>query len=195
MSEESYIPFSGLVSELRRVSEAGKTGIFFIATRANRSAQLMMVDGRIIYLYFFNKRGKEGLKQMAQIKAGRFRFQEGPVNAKPMDLPSTGEILAFLDSVSSGAEAEPHVEAMVPVPDPAPEPAPAVASADGLSDGQKGKLEELLAIYIGPMAAIICEDHLDGAVGLDHAIEALASEIPSAEQADSFRARARKEMG
>ncbi|WP_163338424.1 DUF4388 domain-containing protein [Desulfopila sp. IMCC35008] len=195
MSEETYIPFRDLVNELEQLCSAQKTGVFFIATKANRSAQLMMEDGKIVFIYFFNKRGRDGLKLMTQIKAGRFRFQEGPINAKPMDLPPTPEIIDFLRSAASGTEAE-GIADTVEAPSLKKTDEPTASSAGaGLTPDQKDKLEDLLAVYIGPMAAIICEDHLDTAPDLNTAIEALASEVPSADQAASFRNEAQKKLG
>lgn len=193
MSEETYIPFKELVSELEQLCSAGKTGVFFIATKANRSAQLMIEDGNIIFLYFFNKRGKDGLKLMTQIKAGRFRFQDGPINAKPMDLPSTPEIIDFLRSAASGQE--PDAVPETTVPPVATEKSEPVAAGGGLTPEQKDTLEDILAIYIGPMAAIICEDHLDSAPDVDAAIEALAAEVPSADQAANFKNEAKNKLG
>lgn len=194
MSEETYIPFRDLVNELKQLCDAGKTGVFFIATKANRSAQLMLEGGRVVFLYFFNKRGKDGLKLMTQIKAGRFRFQEGPINAQPMDLPPTAEILEFLRAAAAGQAPEDISESSIPDAPPQEQSTPAPA-AGGLSGEQKDKLESMLAVYIGPMAAIICEDHLDSATDLDSAIEALAEEIPSEEQAAGFRTEAKKQLG
>lgn len=195
MSEETYIPFKELVNKLEQLCDSGKTGVFFVATKANRSAQLMMEDGKIVFIYFFNKRGRAGLKLMTQIKAGRFRFQDGPINAQPMDLPPTSEIIDFLRSAASGQEPEaPSGAAEAPPLKKADEPATSSTGA-GLTPDQKDKLEDLLAVYIGPMAAIICEDHLDAAPDVNAAIEALASEVPSADQAASFKNEAQKQLG
>lgn len=195
MSDETYIPFKDLVNELEQLCNAGKTGVFFIATKANRSAQLMMEDGKLVFIYFFNKRGRDGLKLMTQIKAGRFRFQDGPITAQPMDLPPTSEIIAFLRTAASGQEPEDiAAPAVAPATGTTSEAAPSPAG-EGLTAVQKDKLENLLAVYIGPMAAIICEDHLDTVQDISAAIEALASEVPSADQAASFKNEAKKQLG
>ncbi len=56
-----------------------------------------------------------------------------------------------------------------------------------LSTDQKRVLETCLADCIGPMAAIVCEDHFNSAGDLHAAIEALAAEIPSPGQVKKFR--------
>ena len=63
----------------------------------------------------------------------------------------------------------------------------ATISQNQLTNEQKQILQTILAEYIGPMATIISEDHLDSVPDLTSAIETLSSEIPSSEQAQKFR--------
>jgi hypothetical protein len=44
------------------------------------------------------------------------------------------------------------------------------------------------------MAGIICEDHLDVATNLQAAVDALAAEIPSSDQAKKFKAIALEKL-
>ncbi len=187
MTQETYTPFADLVGELKTVCDEGRTGVFFVATKANRSAQLMIDEGRIVYVYFFNKRGADALKLMTEIIAGRFRFQEGSINAAPMELPPTSEILAYLLTAAEGRNpTEPGPESKVKTEQ--------AGSGFALTSDQKSILEEVLAVYIGPMAAIICEDHLDSVTDLESAINALASEIPSSDQVSGFMDEARRKL-
>ncbi|EKD39991.1 MAG: hypothetical protein ACD_75C00213G0001, partial [uncultured bacterium] len=73
--------------------------------------------------------------------------------------------------------------------------APAAAQADGLSREQKDALESSLAECIGPMAAIICEDHLNSGEKLEAIVDALAAEIPSPGQARKFRELVAAKLG
>ena len=145
------------------------TGILFIATKANRSAQIVIENGSIVFVYFYNKQGQEALKLMQTIQAGRYRFQKNATSPRRNKLPPTKDILNFLygkRKSESPKEAPIHNQ---------------------LTNQQKQILETVLAEYIGPMATIICEDHLDTVPDLTSAIEALSSEIPSPEQAQKFR--------
>jgi hypothetical protein len=172
---QEYIPFPEIVDELRRLCIQAVTGTLFVATRANRSAQLILDKGEIVFVYFFNKRGKEALELMSTIRAGRFRFQEGTVTRRT-PLPPTDAILKSLIDGHKIADHPQDIEHKQ------------AGGGSGLNQEQKTVLESCLAGFIGPMAGIICEDHLDVAVNLQAAIDALAAEIPSPEQAKKFKA-------
>ncbi len=175
---QDYIPFPEIISELKKLCTQRVTGTVFIATKANRSAQVIIDKGEIVFIYFFNKRGEEALELMSTIRAGRYRFQEGAVTRRS-PLPSTD---AILQSLLSGQKVTDQVvEKRLTGP--------------GLSQEQKNILESCLAGYIGPMAGIICEDHLGVASDLQAAIDALAAEIPSPEQAEKFRAMVLEKLG
>ncbi len=164
-----HIPFTDLVAKIEELCIEKATGILFIATKANRSAQIVIENGSIVFVYFYNKQGQEALELMLSIKAGRYRFQKNATSPRRNKLPPTKDILNFLYGKRKTESLE---EATVQTQ---------------LTDKQKQILETVLAEYIGPMAAIICEDHLDSVPDLTSAIEALASEIPSPEQGQKFR--------
>jgi hypothetical protein len=185
---QDYIPFPEIVSELRRLCSAKATGTMFIATMANSSAQVMLDKGEIVFVYFFNKRGEEALELMSTILAGRYRFQEGAVTRRT-PLPSTD---AILQSFLSGQKIAGQKIAGQKIVSKVSEPRPA---GPGLSQEQKDVLETCLAGYIGPMAGILCEDHLSDATDLKTAVDALVAEIPSAEQAEKFRATVMGKLG
>jgi hypothetical protein len=180
---QDYIPFPAIVSELRKLCSARATGTMFIATMANSSAQIILDKGEIVFVYFFNKRGEEALELMATIHAGRYRFQEGAVTRRT-PLPSTD---AILQSLLSGQKIVGQK-----IVNKVGEQRPA---GPGLSQEQKDVLETCLAGYIGPMAGILCEDHLGNATDLKTAVDALVAEIPSAEQAEKFRAMVMGKLG
>jgi hypothetical protein len=156
----------------------------FIATMANSSAQIMLDEGEIVFLYFFNKRGEEALELMSTILAGRYRFQEGAVTRRT-PLPATD---AILKSLLSGQKVAAGQKILNKLGERQP-------AGPGLSQEQKNVLESCLAGFIGPMAGILCEDHLGHATNLKAAVEALVAEIPSAEQADQFRAMVMEKLG
>ena len=120
---------------------------------------------------------------MSKISDGRYRFQEGGVGLRRMQLPATQTILHVLGGGSGQ------------VTSPAREQAERASLGNGLSAEQKSVLESCLADCIGPMAAIICEDNFQSAVDLHAAIEALAEEIPSPGQAKKFREMVAAKLG
>ncbi len=192
MNQETHIPFAEIVSEISRLCNERQTGTLFISTRANRSVQIMLQDGNIVYVYFFNKRGREALALMKEIKGGRFRFQEGAVIARPMDLPSTSEILQDLltlaDQKWEGADRSTASAGASAMPSGG-------GGGLGLTSAQQNVLEQALVAFIGPMASIICEEVFETAGDLASAVESMAGEIPSQEQAARFRQEVLQKLG
>lgn len=170
-----FIPFPQIVVELGKLHRQKSTGTLFVATKANHSAQIVLDKGEIVFVFFSSKRGEEALALMSTIQEGRYRFQAGGVIPRRMALPPTEAILEML---ARGA---------APATRTAGKNEVASAAGDGLSLEQKETLQACLAECIGPMAAIICEDHLGANLPLDKIVDALAEEIPSPDQAQKFR--------
>ena len=189
MSQDSYIPFAKIVADLQQICAGRKTGILYITSDANRSAQIMIDQGRIVYIYYFNKRGSDALRLIPEIQTGRYRFQEGTAPAVRAELPDTEEILKVLSAPARQND-----------PDSGESPQKAVAAESGaraiitLTAVQKRILEEGLAMHIGPVAAIICEEHLPSTSDVKTAIELLAAEISAEAQASSFRVEMRRKL-
>ncbi|BHH84853.1 DUF4388 domain-containing protein [Desulforhopalus sp. 52FAK] len=179
---EQYIPFADLVKHIEVLCTRKASGVLFIATKANRSAQIVLENGTIVFVYFYNKQGQEALELMLTIQAGRYKFQENATSPRRNKLPPTQDILQFLsqtDNTKTLAKTEPLTEAEV---------------LPQLTDEQKSILESILAEFIGPMAAIICEDHLDSTPDITAAINTLASEIPSPLQGEKFKTQAKAKL-
>lgn len=189
MTLDGYIPFAEIVNELKGYCLQQRTGIMYITTRKKRSAQLMLEKGEIVYIYFANKRGRDGLRLMSEIQAGKYRFQDGNVTNRRIDLPSNDEILRYLYAAAGISFSQDDLPPASP-PAASMNNTPAPAQPQGLLSltvDQKRVLEDGLAVYIGPMAAIICEDHLETVSDIRTAVESLATEIPTQEQAMQFR--------
>lgn len=181
---QDYVPFSQIVSYIGNLCKNRSTGTLFIATGDNRSAQIMLDKGEIVYIFFSSKRGQEALSLMSTIQDARYRFQEGGSVSRRMQLPPTQTILQALAS-GSGQASPPKQSGRVEK----------VVFGNGLSDEQKHVLETCLADCIGPMAAIICEDHFNSAGDLHAIIDALVLEIPSPMQVQKFRAMVNERLG
>ena len=179
---QDFIPSSEIILEIGRLCDQKASGTVFIATQDNHIAQIMLDSGEIVFIFFSRKRGQEALDLMTKIREGRYRFQEGGVVSRGMQLPPTQDILQALSigsaQVSSSADGA-HI------PD----------GNSGLSPQQKTVLETCLADCIGPMAAIICEDHFSSGSGFQATVDALAGEISSPGQATKFREMVAKRLG
>ncbi len=172
---QEFIPFSQIIFELTKLCNTKATGTFFVVTKAKKSAQIAIENGEIVFIYFSNKRGQDALELMSTIKAGKFRFQLGSVTTRRSVLPPTKSILQALGEMVGQSPME--METLQPIS----------GSSSSLSQEQKNILEECLAEYVGPIAAIICEDHFSMNVDFSTTIDLLTAEISSADQKTQFR--------
>ncbi len=179
---QDYKPLKDIVDEIGRLHRSRVTGTLFVATGENKSAQILFEDGEITSIYFFNRHGREALEKMSTIKVGRYRFQEGftPVR-KRVDLPNTAVIIEKLEKLCGEESSVKTVQSP--------------GSGGEISEEEKSVLEKCLVEYIGPMAAIVCEDYFHGEMELQEIVEKLALEIPSPQQAMKFREEVLKKLG
>ena len=164
----------------------------FIITAENHAAQFILRDGTIAGLTYRLLRGPTAVPSMRTFQAGRYRFQTETVDHTDPELPATSELLALLvsestvpgPSVSEPADAvEPRAE---PETDPPRTPGPAPAAVRSL-------IEYELAEFLGPIAELICQEHLARAGRLDspsdlaRLVDALAVEIEDPTKAAAFK--------
>ncbi|NEX20408.1 hypothetical protein G3480_08815 [Thiorhodococcus mannitoliphagus] len=179
-----YLSFSEITKALSQLCSDGATGTLFVATDANRSAQVKLNRGLILYVSYANKRGEEALDLIPSISAGRYRFQEGSIGGAQMDLPTTASILARFEQAAAATDAA----------DPAGE-SDAAKATQALGQREREILRSCLAEFVGPIAELVCDDHFDHAADLRSAIDALATEISSDPMAQQFRAMVAKQLG
>jgi hypothetical protein len=175
MMSQAYVPYAQLISDLQKLCRERRTGIIYVATDTNHSAQVNLDKGEVVFVVFRSKLGESALSLMPSISTCRFRFAEGSVpTATRMRLPATSEILERLASGVRRSDSGRPREAATPV-------------AQEISSEAKTILERALAEYIGPMVSIVCPEHFEGARDLRSVIEALACEIPTPEHAIQFK--------
>lgn len=177
----NYLPFAQVVEEIRQLCRKEATGSLFISTDCNRSAHMILAKGKIVFIYYFNLHGIEALDAMGEIANARHHFQEGMITDQRTPLPPTGEILNTLTEIKT--QSAPQADDFVPAP------------VFECSAEQRSVIETCLAEYIGPVAPIICDDILKSVLTLDTALEKLAEEIPSEEDARQFLKAVQAQLG
>lgn len=167
--EPGLMPHDRLIDELHALCVAGRSGTMFIITRENHAAQFVLRNGEIVYLTYRLLRGLEALPSMRIFTAGRYRFQDEPVDRADPELPPTPDLLALLSPEHTGTVEPPQTE-----------PTTGTAKAP---DSLRLLIERELAEFLGPMASLICEEHLAQATDLDspkslaRLVESIANEI------------------
>jgi len=185
-----FIPFPEIIKELQRLSRQNETGTFYITSDTNHSAQIMLVDGEITFIYCYNRLGMKGLEQLKTIRAGRFRFQTGGTFSKKTPLPSTTELFQIL-------LAEKQEDTTVPPVHTSDEAAREV-SGKIIDKALMEQLHKATIDVVGPAADILIEDALSN-LNLDptrisetqfkELIAEIAKEIPGNKQKVSFKER------
>lgn len=167
--EPGLQPHDRLIDELHALCVAGRSGTMFIITGENHAAQFVLRNGEIVYLTYRLLRGLDALPSMRIFRAGRYRFQDEPVDRTDPGLPPTPDLLALLSPEHTGTVEPPQTE-----------PTTGTAKAP---DSLRLLIERELAEFLGPMASLICEEHLAQATDLDspkslaRLVEAIANEI------------------
>lgn len=208
MTTQELMPFWRIVEQLRQFCAERLTGTVFIVSDDNRMAQVHLESGNIVMLLCRGRRGLEALTAMRTMLNARLRFDDSYVSATETENLNTSEVIDQLGiSLANAPAAAPRVPthaalrvapaaaAAAPQAATAAATAAAAAPAMALSADAVGKLEKMLVQYIGPMAQIVCADHVEQAADLRSLALALSTEIPDKKQADAFRAEAGRSLG
>ena len=154
----------------------------FIITADNHVAQFTLRGGEVVGLSHRLLRGVDALPSMRTFTAGRYRFVEEPIARTDPGLPPTLDLLALLI---------PEHAAPPEFPLPMP-PTPNVRQ--GL-ESVRALIEPELTEVLGPMAGLICEEHLahiPALSSLQHftrLVEAIAKEIGEPAKEAQFKQR------
>lgn len=173
---QSYSTYAELMQALKSLAREASSGTMFIATPDNQFARIVLRDGHIVSLSFRTKHGVDALPLIRNIRAGRFKFSAGQVTVDDeAALPANGaDVLRQLlgDHAHSGPARAIPADRLVQMPRIA---------------------ERVLAEFLGPIAGVVCEEHLgklgaprEAAAAVDF-IEALAREVRDPAHARSFR--------
>jgi hypothetical protein len=190
------MPYRQLMTELRALCAAERTGTMFVATTDNHSARIGLRKGGIVSLVFRTQRGFEAVEHIRKITGGRFSFSDAVVDKEPhADLPQTSELLALLLGDESPL---PPVASAPPVAVAPRTSAPAAAQPvnDPLLARAQAVIESELTEFVGPIAPLLCREHLARAAAAGppwdwgELVEAVAHEIDDPAKEGRFKQQA-----
>jgi len=183
---ESISTFSNLIAALQNLRNDQETGIVFLVSGDNRSAQVSFENGNIVQALCQGKKGERALEIIAQMEKVRFRFQAGAIPPSRAAMPVFEEVIRSLENAT-----------VVPVSGKRPmtvgKPSSLKFPDQALTEDQKKILHDSLVECIGPMATILCEDHFGTARSMEEAIEAIVDEISPA-HASRFRSEVQRKV-
>ena len=185
MTQQDMIPFRRIIEMVREFCSQRRTGTVFIVSDDNRMAQVHLESGNIVALLCRGRHGQEAVAGMRTMQAGRLRFDDNYLTASDAERFDTHALLELLGAGTAGAARTAER--------PAPVPAPAASGA--VTPAQAAALEQCLVQFIGPMAEILCADHVAQAANVPALIAVLADEIPDKTQAARFTREAGRLLG
>jgi len=186
--EQAFSNPDQFVAAIRGLCAERRTGTLFVVTVDNEAARFVLRQGTIVAIQFRVRHGLDAIGRLRSVTSGRFNFTPDVAGAQDAPaLPPTQEILAML------AQREPAPRRPVREAAPAPQAVstPQVAPAREAVSTPSGThferaqrvLEAELTEYLGPMAPLVCLEHLVragdliGAGDLARLVEAIAKEI------------------
>jgi len=176
------LPHAGIIDALQSLCDAKRSGIMFIITSDNHVAQFILRSGEIVGLSHRLLRGLDALPSMRTFAAGRYRFVEEPVDRTDRGLPPTLDLLALLIPEHSAPTEPPQSTS----------PTPSMRQA---LESIRSVIEPELTEFLGPMAEVICQEHLAHVTALSspqhvtRLVEAIAKEIGDPTKEAHFKER------
>jgi len=177
------LPHEEIIDALQSLCDAKRSGIMFIITADNHVAQFILRRGEIVGLSHRLLRGLDALHSMRTFAAGRYRFVEEPVDRTDPGLPPTLDLLALLIP-EHPAPAEP------------PQSTSPTSSMKQALESVRALIEPELTEFLGPMAGLICQEHLARLPALTspqhftRLVEDIAKEIGDSTKEAQFKQRA-----
>lgn len=155
------------VEQLKKYCLSNSDGCVFITSVAdNRSGRVILDAGKITDIGYANYRGTVAIHAISGLDKIRYRFSDVQVNfVTDSSLPSTDAILSKLLLTSD----EPVARKVSP-------------AAGGGGVLNKQYIEDCLIDIIGPMGAILCEEHLHGESDTTVAISNIVAELSGEER-------------
>jgi len=184
-SGDAGLGYRDLIGEVRRLSAEGRTGTVFITTSDNHSVRFVLRGGTISAVGFGLQTGLAAVTSIARITGGRLSFSDELFQHESQaELPPTAELLTLLSGAAADA-GDGGAAATGPMP----------TSLNRSS----AILEAELVEYLGPMARVVCNEHLtraarSGATSLNDVIESLARELGDRDKAARFTERVRARL-
>jgi hypothetical protein len=196
MAQSDFTPFVQLLDQIAGFCALGHTATVMLVSDDNRMAQIHLHEGRIIFVLCRGRRGRDGLTIMRTIQQARMTVDRPSVGANDPIEWSTEVILDYLyGTLKDLPEGAAQPASLLAGVAKRPAPTPVRASVPVLTTEHRATFERTLAIYIGPMASIVCADYFDSISDLRTLALKLAAEIPAPEQATKFKADIAKALG
>jgi len=212
MSAQPAKPLLLILAELRNLAARGSTGVFNVATEDGRFASIRMRGGDVESVTYRAKHNDAAIRLLAEAQSGHASFVAMPLRAAPPGLSITPISAPLRDWLLGKSDIEPatpsrttqspagrspaapvngHPAAPIAVrarPAAPPDMSPAGAPT------RRRVIEQVAARYLGPIAALVCEDVLADCSSAEEALERIASHLVSLDEVQQFLNDARSAL-
>ncbi len=187
------------IAHIEQLCRTRRSGTLFLASSKNMMGQMILMDGDVINIRYLRERGLDALKRIFEtdyFKELSFLEKERAAIRSQVDssLPSRSELFGVLRRLTNT-----HAS-----PPPAREIPSRVAQSQQRSSAREANTAQLieivsaeLAIYIGPMAPIICRQQLKGVANsadILKSLDKIASVIDDSTKANAFKHNVRAKI-
>lgn len=174
MAQVEWTPLSKIVEFIKQLCAERRTGTLFMVSDENFMAQILIEGGDIVALMHRNRRGRDALAIVGNMKYAKYRFDNAFAAPSARHDLTTRDIFDYLGGATPNS-ASPVATSGIP--------SSGVVTAD-----IRATMQKVLMRYIGPMAEIICADHFEQATDVRVLAGLLADEIPDRAEAAKFAA-------
>jgi hypothetical protein len=175
----SQITRDELIKLVKTLADEKRSSTLFVRTEDNHSIIIGFDTGEIVSLVCGGKKGDGAIPEIRKMVKGTYHLQDkAPPFAKlGAHRPSRGALFSLLANNDSIAE-EGQIQ----------------------SDWVGDVLCKVLAVYMGPIAPVVCRDTISAAGGVDsmakvrRVVDELAAEIGDSQEAERFKAEVSKAL-
>ena len=184
MNTSLLLAYPEFMAQVFRLSSEKRTGTIFITSDDSHLVRMVLNEGKITYLVFDTKfRGYDAIPLIQAIKMGRLQFAEGVFEtAQEVPLPSTEDIFQIFyenytnEETTQATQTPPNLKDIIE------------------------HIKKALANYIGPIAMIVCDEHIERVGSLKTVgdifimLEAVAPEIEELKEQEIFKKQVKEDM-
>lgn len=178
--DKHFVSVIVLVNALRHWCNERRSGTVFFVSDDSHAGFFCLREGKVVYLNYHGSKNKTALQKMQSISKLSYRIDEQQrFNLSTSEFEHNEFVFSSLSGKSAGLEAS------------ITEPADLGALvSEGISATSKDRLEQALVEYIGPMAAIVCQEVFAQKSSFDNVVNDMASRIPNRRRAQEFMQQA-----
>lgn len=166
---DGYVSLKEFTVSLHDLCKAKKSKMVFFTSDLNRAGRIVVDNGNIVSMRFFNKSGQQALNAMLDIGRLKFRVDDtAPGIMSELDTPASQDIFSQL--LSAGQNVSSIDE----------------STQSQLTEEMKKDIEKKLVNIIGPMGSLLCKDVLQTATSVNQIIDEMSKHL-SIEDMETFK--------